>query len=68
MPNNAEYTGGGSSLAYGEGPAVLGKNQLSYQQPPAFFEGAIDEFTFYERALAPVEIFALYRAGAIGAN
>ncbi|MEZ5401587.1 MAG: LamG domain-containing protein [Bryobacteraceae bacterium] len=31
-----------------------------------YFEGAIDEFTVYRRALDPAEIRALYRAGAAG--
>ena len=54
-----EYSGTGGPLQYTNGPATLGKVDASNHYPEFYFQGSLDEFRYYNRALTPAEIDTL---------
>ncbi len=51
-----EYSGTGGDLVYADMPGSLGRHDVSTNEAAFHFEGILDEFRYWNRALAPEEI------------
>ena len=54
-----EYSGSGGSLTYTKAPMSIGRVDGSNHLPTYYFQGSLDEFRYYNRALTPAEIDTL---------
>lgn len=63
-----QLSGLGGSLTRTTGPLRIGSRDPFFTgpRPGERFNGALDEFSFYTRALAPTELIALHASGSIG--
>lgn len=53
------YTGTGGDLFYSSLPGTLGRHDRDIEAPADYFKGAIDDFMYFDRALAIKEIYQL---------
>lgn len=56
-----DYTGTATNLQYSDGSADIGRKDGSYNDPPLFLDGSIDDVIFWGRALTDAEIRMIYR-------
>ena len=54
--------GGATALIYSEGNGDLGRRGSGVNTDPIYFQGAIDDLAFYNRALTLEEIATLYHS------
>jgi hypothetical protein len=54
------FSGSGYKLAYGDGPAALGRRVASVGGQPIYFSGSLDDVAVYSRALSEADVSGLY--------
>lgn len=59
--NGGTYAGFGTGVAYDNGNFNLGRLDTAQNDPPQYFNGVLDEITFFNRALTEQEVQKLYQ-------
>ncbi|HEX8563249.1 MAG TPA: LamG-like jellyroll fold domain-containing protein [Flavobacterium sp.] len=53
------YSGTGGALQYSLLPGCLGRHDRNIEDAPGYFQGYIDDFRYWDRALTPTDVWAL---------
>lgn len=53
------YSGEGGDLSYSLLPGCIGRHDRSLSLPPGYFQGYIDDFRYWDRALQPADLIEL---------
>ena len=59
LDNPGVYTGTGGSLVYSDTPGCIGRHDRDLSASPGYFNGLIDDFRYWDRALTVDDITAL---------
>lgn len=59
LDNPGTYSGTGGSLVYSNTPGCIGRHDRNLNEPPGYFNGLIDDFMYWDRALTQADVDAL---------
>jgi len=59
LNNPGTYSGTGGSLVYSNTPGCIGRHDRDLNAPPGYFNGLIDDFMYWDRALTQADVTAL---------
>ena len=59
LDNPGTYSGTGGSLVYSDTPGCIGRHDRNLNEPPGYFNGLIDDFRYWDRALTQADVNAL---------
>lgn len=59
LDNPGIYSGTGGSLVYSDTPGCIGRHDRNLNGPPGYFNGLIDDFMYWDRALTLADVNAL---------